>query len=150
MGRRDRIDRRVTPGGIALLLALLFVAGSLQAAVTRGADQGSGPAPSPAPGPQTPVVREFTVVAERFKFTPERIEVNQGDTVRLTVRSADGTHGWEVKEYDIDILARKGGRPETQEFVADRAGSFPIGCSEYCGRGHKQMKGVLVVNPGGK
>jgi cytochrome c oxidase subunit 2 len=97
-----------------------------------------------------PAVREVEVVAEKFKFTPERIEVNQGDLVRVTVRSADVTHGWEIKAFDVDAYARKGGRPETVEFVADRAGSFEITCSEYCGRGHKRMKGVLVVNPGGR
>ena len=94
-------------------------------------------------------LREFTVVAERFKFTPDRLEVNQGDRVRVTVRSADSTHGWEVKAFDLDLLAKKGGRPETSEFVADRAGTFPINCSEYCGKGHDTMKGVLVVHPRG-
>ena len=97
-----------------------------------------------------PAVREIEVVAEKFKFTPERIEVTQGDRVRVTVRSADVSHGWEVKALDVDAFARKGGRPETVEFVADRAGTFEITCSEYCGRGHKRMKGVLVVNPGGR
>ena len=92
-------------------------------------------------------VKEVTVVAERYKFTPERIEVNEGDRVRITVRSADSTHGWEVKALGLDLLARKGGKAETAEFVADRAGSFPIVCSEYCGRGHKRMKGLLVVLP---
>ncbi len=103
----------------------------------------SGPDGSAAP----PTVRQFEVVAERFAFTPERLEVNQGDRVRVTVRSTDGTHGWAIEALDVDALARKGGRPETVEFVADRAGSFEITCSEYCGRGHKRMKGVLVVNP---
>jgi cytochrome c oxidase subunit 2 len=90
-------------------------------------------------------VREFEVVAERFKFTPERLEVNRGDRVRVTVRSADTTHSWAIEAFDVDALARKGGRPEVVEFVAERAGSFEITCSEYCGRGHKRMKGLLVV-----
>jgi cytochrome c oxidase subunit 2 len=95
-------------------------------------------------------VMEFTVIAEKYKFTPERIEVNQGDRVRITVKSVDSSHGWEVKDLDLDLLAKKGGEPETQEFVADRAGTFTITCSEYCGRGHKTMKGTLVVKAEGK
>lgn len=98
---------------------------------------------------QPPTVREFDVVAEKFAFTPERIEVTLGDRVRVTVRSADTTHGWAIEAFDVDALARKGGRPETVEFVAERAGTFEITCSEYCGRGHKRMKGVLVVKPAG-
>ncbi|HSK09619.1 MAG TPA: cupredoxin domain-containing protein [Vicinamibacterales bacterium] len=107
------------------------------------------PAARPA-GPDGPAVREFTVEAERFEFTPDRIEVNQGDTVRVTVQSTDVTHGFEIEEFDIDLYVHKSGRPATAEFVADRAGSFEITCSEYCGRGHSRMKGVLIVNPGGK
>lgn len=99
---------------------------------------------------QDGAVKEFTVVAERFKFTPNRIEVNQGDTVRVTVKSADNTHGWQVKALDVDLLAKKGGRPETFEFVADKAGTFPIVCSEYCGKGHEDMKGLLVVHARGQ
>ncbi|MBP1634395.1 MAG: cytochrome c oxidase subunit [Acidobacteria bacterium] len=132
--------RTVYPGPAGLrALAILLAALSLTPVAAH-----------PRTPPATRAVREFTVVAERFMFTPDRIEVNQGDTVRVTVRSADGNHGWEVKAFDVDIFARKGGQPETREFVADKAGTFPINCSEYCGRGHKQMKGVLVVNPGGR
>ncbi|RPH41706.1 MAG: hypothetical protein EHM91_09930 [Planctomycetota bacterium] len=108
----------------------------------------AAPGARPGGGPQGEL-KEFTVIAERFKFTPNRLEVNQGDTVRVTVRSADSTHGWKVKALDLDLLAKKGGKPETFEFVAERAGTFPIACSEYCGKGHEDMKGVLVVHARG-
>jgi|WetSurMetagenome_2_1015567.scaffolds.fasta_scaffold356181_2 cytochrome c oxidase subunit II len=94
-------------------------------------------------------VKEVTVIAERFKFTPDRIEVNRGDTVRITIRSADGSHGFAIKRLKVDTFVPKGGQPVTVEFVAGQEGSFPITCSEYCGRGHSQMKGVLdVAGPG--
>jgi heme/copper-type cytochrome/quinol oxidase subunit 2 len=92
-------------------------------------------------------VKEISVVAERYTFTPDRIEVNQGDTVRITVKSADGTHGFAIKKMRVSATVPKGGEPVTLEFVADRPGAFPITCSEYCGRGHSQMKGVLEVVP---
>lgn len=76
-----------------------------------------------------PQVREITVVAERFKFTPDRVEVNQGDTVRLIVKSADGTHGFAIKKMRVESTVPKGGQPVTVEFVADKPGSFPISCS---------------------
>lgn len=132
----------------AAFLLLVFAVVSTQPGEERTA--GAVIRPADCPTVVKPALKEYTVVAERFKFTPDRIEVNKGDTVRITVRSADSTHGWEVKALDIDLLARKGGRPETAEFVADRAGSFPITCSEYCGRGHKRMKGALVVRDVGQ
>jgi cytochrome c oxidase subunit 2 len=90
-------------------------------------------------------VAEFDVVAKRFSFTPDRIEVTRGDRVRLTVRSADGTHGLAIKKFKIDVRVPRGGEPVVLEFDADQAGEFPITCSEYCGKGHRDMKALLVV-----
>ncbi len=94
-------------------------------------------------------VKTFEVVAQRFSYTPDRLEVTRGDHVRLTVRSADGKHGLAIKKLKLDVVVPKGGQPVVLEFDADQAGSFPITCSEYCGRGHSQMKGLLVVNESG-
>jgi cytochrome c oxidase subunit 2 len=94
--------------------------------------------------PQPPV-KEFTLVAERFKFTPDRLDVNQGDTVRITLKSADGTHGFAIKKLKVEKTVPKGGEPVTVEFVAGQSGTFTISCSEYCGKGHSRMKAVLDV-----
>ena len=88
----------------------------------------------------------FEVVATRFAFAPDRIEVTQGDMVRLVVTSADGVHGVGIKKFKVDKKVPRGGEPVTNEFVASEAGSFPIVCSEYCGKGHDDMKGTLVVS----
>ena len=88
----------------------------------------------------------FEVVATRFAFAPDRIEVTQGDIVRLVVTSADGVHGVGIKKFKVDKKVPRGGQPVTIEFVASEAGSFPIVCSEYCGKGHDDMKGTLVVS----
>ena len=31
------------------------------------------------------------------------------------------------------------------EFIADKKGEFEMFCSVYCGQGHGQMKGKLIV-----
>ncbi len=90
--------------------------------------------------------RVVEVVAKRFGFEPERIEVTQGDRVRLVVRSADGVHGVAIKKFKVEKKIPRGGDPVTIDFVASEAGSFPILCSEYCGKGHDDMKGTLVVS----
>ncbi|MGH9386985.1 MAG: cupredoxin domain-containing protein [Vicinamibacterales bacterium] len=89
-----------------------------------------------------PIVVEVT--AKRFAFEPERIEVTEGDRVRLVVRSADGVHGIGIKKFKVE---EKIPRDETVtiDFVASTAGTFPVLCSEYCGKGHEEMKGTLVV-----
>jgi cytochrome c oxidase subunit II len=113
--------------GTALLLGVTLLSHSQQ-----------DPATASAP-------RVFEVVAKRFAFEPERIEVTEGDHVRLIVTSADGVHGIQIKKFKVEKLVPRGGEPVTIDFVASAAGTFPILCSEYCGNGHDAMKGALVV-----
>ncbi len=95
-----------------------------------------------------PEPKVFEVVARRFAFEPATIEVTEGDTVRLVVRSADGPHGVQIKAFKVKKAvprAKPGDAPITIEFVATTAGEFPILCSEDCGKGHNDMTGALVV-----
>jgi cytochrome c oxidase subunit II len=94
---------------------------------------------------QAPEPRVIEVVAKRFVFEPSEIEVAVGERVRLAVRSADGVHGIEIKKVKVSKEIPRGAAPVMIEFTADEAGRFPIICSEYCGDGHDDMKGTLVV-----
>ena len=89
--------------------------------------------------------RVINVVAKRFAFEPARVEVTEGERIRLMVSSGDGVHGLEIKKFKVNKKVPRGGEPVTIEFVATAAGEFPILCSEYCGDGHESMKGMLVV-----
>ncbi|MDP2052460.1 MAG: cupredoxin domain-containing protein [Acidobacteriota bacterium] len=89
--------------------------------------------------------RVIVVVAKRFAFEPARIEVTEGEHVRLVLTSADGVHGVGIKKFRVEKTVPRGGTPVTIDFVASAAGEFPILCSEYCGNGHDEMKGLLVV-----
>jgi cytochrome c oxidase subunit II len=90
-------------------------------------------------------MQRFEVTASRYRFDPARIEVRQGDVVELALRSADTDHGFAIKAYGVKVAIPKGGETVGVSFVARRAGTFPIECSEYCGSGHKRMRGELVV-----
>jgi cytochrome c oxidase subunit II len=119
-------------GLLGTVLVTWSLAGHMEAAPARAAVE--------------PRVAAFDIVAKRFAFAPDRIEVNKGDHVKLTIRSADGTHGLAIKKLKLEAAVPKGGAPVVLEFDATQAGQFPITCSEYCGRGHSDMKGLLVVN----
>ena len=84
-------------------------------------------------------------MVKRFSFHPARVEVTEGERVRLDVKSGDGVHGIEIKTFKINKKVPRGGEAVTIEFVAAAAGEYPILCSEYCGDGHEDMKGMLVV-----
>jgi cytochrome c oxidase subunit 2 len=89
--------------------------------------------------------REIPVVAKRFTFEPSRVEVTEGERIRLVVTSDDGVHGLEIKKVKVNKKVPRGGEQITIDFVAPAPGEYPIVCSEYCGSDHEEMKGALVV-----
>jgi len=86
------------------------------------------------------------IVAKRFSFEPNRIEVIEGQRVTLSIRSADGTHGLEIKKLGVKLEIPRGATPVTVSFTAPAPGTYDIACSEYCGRGHEDMKAKLIVS----
>ncbi len=89
----------------------------------------------------------FVMTAKRFAFLPEQVDLVEGDEVTINVRSADGTHGIEVGKLKLKKVIPRGGDVVTLTFTAPAPGRYVITCSEYCGRGHENMKGVLIVAP---
>jgi heme/copper-type cytochrome/quinol oxidase subunit 2 len=89
-------------------------------------------------------VREVQIVASRFAFEPATVQVAAGESVRLVVRSKDGMHGFAIPKLKVDLHIPDSGEPVTAEFTAPPAGEYEITCSEFCGRGHGQMKASLV------
>ncbi|MBI2656817.1 cupredoxin domain-containing protein [Candidatus Woesearchaeota archaeon] len=89
-------------------------------------------------------VKEFKITAKQFQFEPSTIEVNKGDKVRLVITSIDVPHGFAIPEYGINQRLDPG-KPATIEFTADKEGTFTTFCSVFCGSGHINMKGKLVV-----
>jgi cytochrome c oxidase subunit 2 len=89
-------------------------------------------------------VHEVSVVAKKFAFEPAEIQVVAGEPVRLVVRSSDSVHGFAIPSLKIDLQVPRGGDPVVAEFMAPPAGRYDVACSEFCGRGHGQMKAALV------
>ena len=94
---------------------------------------------------QSGEVKEFKMTSKQFSFEPGVIEVNKGDKVRLIVTSIDVPHGIAIPEYGINERLDPG-KPVTIEFTADKQGTFTSFCSVFCGSGHSNMKGKLIVN----
>jgi cytochrome c oxidase subunit 2 len=96
-------------------------------------------------GPAAPEPRVIEVTAKRFTFEPARIEVTEGERIRLVVKSADGVHGLKIEKFRVNKLIPRGEKPVTIDFVASVPGTYEILCSEECGDGHDSMQGTLVV-----
>ena len=90
------------------------------------------------------IVKEFSMIAKQWEFVPEIIEVNKGDTVRITVTSTDVAHSFSLPSFNINERLTPD-EPVTIEFVADKVGTFPFRCNVFCGSGHSAMAGTMVV-----
>jgi cytochrome c oxidase subunit 2 len=91
-----------------------------------------------------PATVEVKITAKKFKFDPGRITVRKGDHVKLIVTSVDVDHGIGIREFGVDRNVKKGAT-EVIEFDADKEGKFTFFCSVFCGDGHPEMTGELIV-----
>jgi nitrous-oxide reductase len=98
----------------------------------------------------TDVLVNMTVI--RSHFNPEHVEVNEGDRVtwRLTSleRTPDATHGFAIGGYNINISLEPGEYAEFT-FIADKPGTYPFYCTEFCSALHLEMMGYLHIKPAG-
>ncbi|MBY0145321.1 Sec-dependent nitrous-oxide reductase [Neobacillus niacini] len=96
-------------------------------------------------------------IAMRSKFIfdakakrPDVIEVNQGDKVFIHLTNTDFdediTHGFAINQYDLNIEVQPG-QTNTIEFTADKAGTFPLYCTNFCSALHQEMTGYFLVKP---
>ncbi len=68
------------------------------------------------------------------KFSPNKIEVNKGDLVRIKVTNTKGTHDFNLDEFNVHKETPLN-QEVTIEFTADKVGSFEYYCSKT---GHRQ------------
>lgn len=95
----------------------------------------------------TDSIRTVDVALSRYAFSPERIEVRVGEPIRLNIVSTDGTHGFQVKALGLNVRIPPRAGAVTVDLTPREAGTYRIGCSEYCGSGHSRMQGWLIVTP---
>ncbi len=90
------------------------------------------------------------MTAVRSHFFPEHVEVNEGDVVtwRITAMETaqDATHGFCIGGYNVNLSLEPGEYAQFK-FVADRAGTYPFYCTEFCSALHLEMMGYLHVKP---
>ena len=88
--------------------------------------------------------REVKIVAERYEYSPNTVVLKKGEPVILHLVSRDRLHGFNVNGLGMraDVMP---GEEVRIRVVPDKVGSFPFKCDLYCGSGHTDMGGVIVV-----
>ena len=97
-----------------------------------------------APQATVAAARVIKVTAKKFEFKPSVITVKKGELVELELMTSDRRHGFDAPELKIHAEI-KPGAPTRVQFRPDKAGHFPFHCSVFCGDGHEDMTGEIVV-----
>jgi len=88
--------------------------------------------------------REIAIVARRFRYEPAEISVRRGERIVLAFTALDFTHGFSLPDFQLraDLLPGLVTRVRLQP---QAEGRFTFLCDNFCGEGHEEMNGVLVV-----
>ncbi|MCL6525027.1 MAG: cytochrome c oxidase subunit II [Thermoflavifilum sp.] len=85
------------------------------------------------------------VVAQMWGYQPSEIRIPVGSTVNFYVTSKDVVHGFMIDQKDINMMAEYGNITKRTVKFKD-PGVYTITCHEYCGVGHQNMQGQIIVN----
>lgn len=91
-----------------------------------------------------PAERVIKVVAKKFDFSPNEIKLKKGVPVILEFTTLDVVMGFSVPELGAraDIIP---GQVSRLRLVPDKTGAFPFVCDIFCGSGHEDMTGTIIV-----
>jgi cytochrome c oxidase subunit 2 len=94
---------------------------------------------------ETPAAEQVIhMTAKRFEYTPNEITVKKGVPVVLEITSLDRDHGFKIPELGIRADVKPGETTRVR-IVGDHTGRFEFRCDVFCGDGHEDMAGELVV-----
>jgi cytochrome c oxidase subunit 2 len=91
-----------------------------------------------------PAEREIHITAKKFEFTPDTITLKKGEPVVLVLSSQDRKHGFNLREFGIRADVNPGGTARIR-FNPNKTGKFTFSCDVFCGEGHEDMTGTMVV-----
>ena|SRR5215469_15354405 len=94
--------------------------------------------------PSAAAEQVIKVTAKRFEYSPSVITVKVSTPVVLEFTSLDRTHGFAVPDLKLEAEI-KAGETTRVRFVPDKVGRFAFHCNIFCGSGHEDMSGEIVV-----
>ena len=91
-----------------------------------------------------PAEKEIHITAKKFDFTPDTITVKKGEPVVLVISSQDRKHGFNLRAFGIRADINPGETARIH-FNPNKTGKFSFSCDVFCGEGHEDMTGTIVV-----
>jgi cytochrome c oxidase subunit II len=92
-----------------------------------------------------PTEQVIKVVAKKFEYTPNVIHLKKNVPVVFEFTSEDVVMGFYVPDLKLraDIIP---GMVTRLRIVPDKVGRFVFVCDIFCGSGHEDMTGAIVVS----
>src|SRR5713101_8984304 len=91
-----------------------------------------------------PAERVIHITAKNFEFSPDSITLKKGEPVVFEISSGDRKHGFNLRAFGVrsDVLP---GKVSRVRFTPDKTVKFTFSCDVFCGEGHEEMTGTVVV-----
>lgn len=87
---------------------------------------------------------EVEIMAMKFDFTPDTVKARVGQPLTFVLTSIDRIHGFKMPDFGLRAEIVPG--EETRVTITpQKAGTFAFFCDVFCGDGHEDMSGTLVV-----
>ena len=91
-----------------------------------------------------PAPRVIPVTARKFEFVPSELALKLGEPVVLEFTTEDVHMGFDAPALGLhaDIVP---GQVARVPYTPSKEGSFEFACDVFCGSGHEEMGGVIIV-----
>jgi len=115
--------------GIASALAVVLLIGAASLVLAKSKDQGE---------------RVVPIKVKRFEYVPKEVTLKKGVPVVLELKSLDVPHGFNLPDLGVraDVLP---GQTARVRIVPKQTGRFVFHCDIFCGTGHEDLEGAIVV-----
>jgi cytochrome c oxidase subunit II len=87
---------------------------------------------------------EVSVVVQSFAFLPTEIRLPEGAETTFYITSRDVIHGYQVQDTTINFEIIPG-EVAIFNYTFREPGEYRVICNQYCGTGHHNMLGMVVV-----
>jgi cytochrome c oxidase subunit 2 len=87
---------------------------------------------------------EVVMIGQAWSFTPNEVRVPAGAEVTFLMTTPDVIHGFHVEGTRLNVMLLPG-QVSRVEYTFDEPGEHLIICHEYCGIGHHNMWGRVIV-----
>ena len=88
--------------------------------------------------------RIVKIVAKRFSYSPNEIVLKKGQPVVLEFTSLDFMHGFKIPDLNIRADLPPG-KVTKVHITPEKAGVYDFLCDNFCGSGHEEMSGRIIV-----